>query len=378
MPRYLLCSLMLLLQSIAYGQRSVYINPSVTYHYQNDTATLNPIIAVLDSFFTTKNNSYSENIYWDKADFATLHYPYLSLYRQEISYKLNDPMHYRPSVLEVLPAGEKNYLIKIAYAGQEKDGFSSLRFIYNIIASRTPEGYRLKNATPYLTRNWKRYDTKTIRFYISPIRKPDLKQANRLDSFNRSVAAFLQVPVEHVTYYSSENARTLFEAKGYDYIPNMYYDSLGGQCEPYANIVHSGMNSEWYPHELVHIYTQKNFDGINKIADEGFCTFIGGSYNLPLDAHLKITKQYIITHPQARLDDLLFREQDIGPHTSSTYVLGGLICRLVYRKNGLTGLKEWLSVGNDEKKLLATLGKSLGFDATSGLHDFLYRELMKY
>jgi len=369
--------MLILISNFSWGQNSIYVNPSVSF--KGDSTEYINIINTLDAFFSSKNKSYTDNIYWKTEDIKRYKYPYLSLYNQEISYKLKDSLHYRPTIIEILKINEaSSYLVKIAYLGCEKNKFATIRFIYNMIITKDMGGmYKLKRATDYVTKDWIKYSTKSIDFFINPFRKLNKSDAIRLDSFNASIAKFLNVSVEKITYYSCINAKTLFEVRGFDYIPNMYYDSFGGQCESYCNTVYSGMNAEWYPHELVHIYTNKYFPNVNKVADEGFCTFMGGSYNLPLEYHLKIAKQYILKHPNEKLDDLLFNEKDIAEHTSSMYTLGGLICKMLYAKYGLDSIKEWLQVGNNEKKFYEVLKAKFNISKDQ-LHTFLYTELMKY
>lgn len=79
-----------------------------------------------------------------------------------------------------------------------------------------------------------------------------------------------------IMYYSCINPVEVFQIKGYDYNTLMYVDKSGGLNEP-GDIVISGNNSDYYMHEITHIYIAHLFPSINSFLNEGFATLIGGS-----------------------------------------------------------------------------------------------------
>ena len=361
MQRYLnlMISLALCLSATApagHAQKNIYVNPSLLHSPSMNTAqtkaSYTGIINVLDSFFSSKNNTQEHNAYWLPDDFKRYKYPYQDLYKAEISYRLKDSLHFRPTLLEIIPVNDYSFLAKLAYMGQEPDGFSSLRFIYNIIVEREQDKYYLRKATSYYTREWKQYTQGTIRFVVSPGRQYNETEAKRMDSANKTFAGFLQQPVREVTYYSCVNSEELFRVKGFDYVPNMYFAVTGGQADADAGIVYAAINSEWYPHELAHIYVNQlpaNAGGY--LATEGLCTFLGGSLNMPLRAHVRAIQTYLAKNPEALLFPLLRTEKQITENTNSIYTLGGLIAEATYKQYGLTGLTDWLGVKDTDESI---------------------------
>lgn len=363
------------------AQGNIFVNPSLLQHPRMGNASYKEaclkMITVLDSFFASKNRSLVHNDHWLADDFKQYQYPYRDLYQAELSHRLQDSMHFRPTLLELVPTEEDHaYLAKLAYMGNESDGFSSLRFICNIMVTKSGNRYYLSRATRYYTRHWKQYTQGSIRFVVSPGRSYNEAEARRLDSFNTSCAAFLKVPVKSMTYYSCVNSEELFRLKGFDYLPNMYFAATGGQADADAGLIYAAINSEWYPHELTHIYVNKlpaNAGGY--LATEGLCTFLGGSLNMPLLEHTRAIQRYITHNPEALLYPLLFREQQITENTSSIYTLGGLIAAATYARHGLPGLMDWLQVTDSEASVRAFFKEKFKISSTEAMEQWLRREV---
>ncbi|PSK89260.1 hypothetical protein [Taibaiella chishuiensis] len=365
----------------ARAQQHLYCNPPVAYNPRTamlDTADRTAILHAIDAFFATKNQSPSANAWWLAADFARYRFPYRDLYEAELSPRLQDSLHFRPTLLELIPAGTDTCLAKVAFMGQEAGGFSSLKFIYNILVTRQQQGFRLSRITDYHTRSWKRYTAGTIRFIVSPGRTYNPQEAQRLDSMNRHYAALLQLPVVQATYYSCTGSVEMFGVKGYDYVPNMYVAESGGQADADAHILYSALNTEWYPHELVHLYIDKLAgDQGGYLAKEGACTFLAGSLNLPLSRHAQALLAYSNAHPEQDLYDLLFNEKQVTGTTSSVYGLGGIIAAAVYDRYGLRGLQEWLQTGDSPAAVLQFLDQRFKTGDAAGVSAWLKKQLQQ-
>lgn len=354
----------------------IYVNPSVNTEIVG--SDYNILINALNTFFKTKNKSYSYNALWDSADLRRWKYPYLDLYNQEISYRLNDSFHYRPSVLQVLKTEVKDqYIVKIGYFGQEQNKFSSFKFIYNLYAIKDKNRFLFKRNTGYYTRNWQRTKVSAVDFIVHPGRTINMEEARKTADFCDSLAQKFKIPVIPFTYYSCSDPRQVFETRGFEYIPNMYFDETGGLCEAYNRTIFSGQNNEWYPHEIVHLYThQIAGDNLNNIADEGVATYLGGSGGLSLQEHIRVLKAYKTAHPEIDLAQALFREKEIGDHTSTKYTLSGLLSKLIDERHGPAGLKKWLSTDAGEAAVYVSLKNLLGIEKNM-LNKFLTDQLIK-
>lgn len=367
--------------AIARAQQYIYSNPPLQYNPRTaalDSADRAAILQAIDAFFATKNQSATANPWWLPADFTRYRFPYRDLYQAEHSPRLQDSLHFRPTLLELIPDGKDTCLAKVAFMGQEANGFSSLKFICNILVTRQQQGFRLSRATDYHTRNWKQYPTGTIRFIVSPTRTYNPAEAQRLDSMNRQYAAQLHLPVVQATYYSCTDGVEMFGVQGYDYLPNMYLATSGGQADADARILYSALNTEWYPHELVHLYVDKLAgDQGGYLAREGACTFLAGSLNLPLHTHAAALLAYSKTHPEQDLWHLLFNEKQVTKTTSSVYCLGGIIAAAVYDRYGLPGLQEWLHTGDSPDAVLSFLDQRFKTGTIAGASGWLQQQLQR-
>ncbi|TCP24820.1 hypothetical protein EV195_105251 [Tenacibaculum skagerrakense] len=136
------------------------------------------------------------------------------------------------------------------------------------------------------------------------------------------------------------------------YIPGQ----TGGVADINNNIVYAGNNSEYYPHELVHLYTFKMYpDGYHFWLNEGFATYIGGSGGKSLDWHIEKFRKYVHQNPNFEISFKTLKGYiPNGLHsTEFRYVIGGLICKKVFEVKGMNALFEGLkNVRTDEQLYL--------------------------
>ena len=72
--------------------------------------------------------------------------------------------------------------------------------------------------------------------------------------------------------------------------------------------------------------------------NEGLAVFYGGSLGNQLDWHLVRLKDYLNKHPEInlnKLDDFYYMDN----YTNPSSAIQGLICKLVFEKDGISGLK---------------------------------------
>lgn len=354
---------------------AVFVNPSVDKTIPGPD--FNALLGTLNGFFASKNQSPTQNGHWLPADLERWVYPYLDVYNQEHSAKNNNPAYYRSTWIQVLRGDTPDgYVVKVAYMGQESDRFSSLKFIYNLYAQKADGHFLLSRSTDYVTRRWKRVHIGNITFIVHPDRTLDSLMAQATYEYSKSLATYFETEPIAFTYYSCRNAKQVFEVRGFEYTPNMYFDETGGMCEAYNQTVFSGQNSEWYPHEMVHLYTHKVFgNNLNRLADEGVATYLGGSDNITLDEHIHIVKQHKLAHADWDLEEALYTDTQVGENTSAQYTLSGILCRRIFENKGKVGLKRWLSAGNTETGQAAALKEVLGIEPGQ-LNKFLLAELL--
>ena len=170
-----------------------------------------------------------------------------------------------------------------------------------------------------------------------------------MNEFNNYLAKEFNVEPMRFDYFVANNARDIVDIWGYEYMKRMYIpNQTGGIASVHNKLIYAGNNSEYYPHELVHLYT---FNMVPKDyhfwIGEGIATFYGGSGGYTLDWHLQKLRDFLKENPNYDLSniDTLDTEIPNGEYkTDFRYVIGGFLMKKVYKKHGVKGLLDALHV----------------------------------
>lgn len=315
------------------------------------------IIENLTEFLQTKNNSLTENKTWLPSDFQRYPYPYLDIYNIENSKYGKD--FFKPTLMEVIKTeNEGQRIIKIAFIGHnEETKENQIKSIFNLIANINENKVKFSRFLDFATQNWQTIQKESLTYKISPN-----KTVNENEIINQqldidSLCNFFNSKSIPITYFSCTNPKEIFEIKGFDYNPMMYVDKTGGLAD-FGNIIFSGNNSEYYTHEIVHIYTNNLFPKINKFIDEGIATYIAGSGKFDYEWHRQKLKKFLQETPNYNFIDhtdpyerLYFEDE-----TSLPYLTAALILERAMR---ISGKEKLIEILKSEKELWVTL-KSVG------------------
>ena len=314
------------------------------------------IIETLKNFLLTKNNSYWENKYWLQSDFKTNIYPFYDLFKIEDSKYGKD--FYKPSLMEIIPTNNDNQkILKIGYVGHDYETKQNIiKFIYNIVATKSEKAILFSMYLNYSTKDWKESTIGTVTYKISPSlnRAKNTKEVLRQNDEINLLCDFLKIDKIPIVYYSCTNPVEVFQIKGFDYNTLMYVDKSGGLNEP-GNIVISGNNSEYYMHEIAHIYVAHLFPSINSFLNEGFATLVGGSGKFNYKWHRNKMKIFLQENPDFNFADHTTNTWEnlfVDKETQITYMLGALICERTLRVYGKEKLFE---IFKSKKSLFETL-----------------------
>lgn len=314
------------------------------------------IIASLESFLKTKNDSPTENSFWKSSDFEKYTYPYFDIYNIEKSKHGDD--FFKPLLMEIISTDEENKkLIKLGFIGHVfETGENSVRCIYNILATKTDTGVVFERAIEYLTKNWKQVKRGSILYKISNRKIPNLQEIEQQEKEIEQLSQFLDTTPFEFIYYSCTTPKESFEIKGFDYLPNMYFSSKGGTAE-HGKFIFSGNSSEIYTHEIVHIYTHHLFPRMNRFLDEGLATYIGGSGANSYKWHRAKMKEYLIKN-EIKFDKHLepYERFYIEDETPIPYMIGAIICERINRKFGKEKLFELFRSQKSFWEIMETVG----------------------
>lgn len=285
----------------------------------------------LIGFLNAKNSGSRNNPYVDP-DYLKLNLEPFSWF---IGFDRNADLY--PKVLAVIPVEDNGYLIKLAYMSMSKE--PGLAMIMSLVAKKKQKRYYFYSALMHNTRLWKKRHIGSVNYIYS--NGLNIKKAAQMDRFNTSFAQKFGAPVIPITYYKCDDPEQLFKMMGYDYIPNMYYSTSGGLAEAWTSSLFAGNNSELYEHEAVHFYMATFFPNRNKIVDEGYATYLGGSGGTPLTQLAVFAKNYIKLNPEKITSELAtdFAIRVDG-NVPITYILSGVICKDIESRFGIKGIRK--------------------------------------
>jgi hypothetical protein len=116
--------------------------------------------------------------------------------------------------------------------------------------------------------------------------------------------------------------------------------------------------------------------------NEGLATYLGGS-GISLNQHLHYLSIDLKKHIEYDLNKFLdYDKKHIDSTTKRIWTnyrisIGGLLCKIVYEKQGFTSLKKLLSSGNKDEQLYYTVCQILNIKQKD-LNIYLRQEIYKY
>ncbi len=242
--------------------------------------------------------------------------------------------------------------------------------IIRIYAIKENNNWKLKNAFDFKIKGWKTISESNITYHFpSDIH---LKKNEMLKSklFCDSVSALLQIKTwQPFDYYITSSGDKESELLGFDFAFSAY--TTGMAFKP--NILIGGTGSAFYPHEFTHHVTEEKKIK-HKLIKEGLATWLGGSNGETFEQNLHTLSNAIRNNDTLTVDKVI--DLTWGWTVNAFYTTGGLFCKLVYEKNGITGLNRLFSIpANDNVKLKEELMKLLN---TKNLNEVWRKELLKY
>ena len=333
-----------------------------------------------DLIITTFKKCFNSNTYldyaqyWQESDTLIFKRPFDDLWLSIEDYY----PAYTPTIVSIQKKEKDKYLVKIAVMGNPEQ-FNSLHAIYNFYAIRDNEDiFKFKNV---INDNLKLWNTKTIdniKYIYPPQNTLNNNEIKKQIEFENNLITKFDFDKINYTYISCNSVYEFMKLRGFDYENSMFLNNQkGGVAFTNSQLIFSGNNSEFYPHELVHLYTYKYFKNINSTINEGFATYLGGSMELDYLSHIKILKDYLKTS-KIDLFEYLFDDEKkftiIGNISSIKYSAGALLCDLADKQNVLNQL---LDCGKTDEELILAI-ESLFDINRKDFNSFIDKKLIDY
>jgi hypothetical protein len=349
----------------------------LTVHSRVDTTKqeTKEIVALWTNYLSSNPDSIYDNPYWnetEKKKYRDFDFTRKFIYQFPSGQLLN---YYKPTVLSVEKEGE-NFAIRTLFSADGLEGIyrkSNPWCITKFYAIKENNRWKLKNALPIITANWKRKTIGKITF-IYPSEHPfNETLANKANKFCDSIALKFQLPDwKPFDFYITKSGDEMGKLLGFDFYFTGYTTGMGMNEE---RILLSGIDSEWYPHEFVHL-----IDGNYKrhgIVEEGFATWVSGqpSFETTFEAAAKTLAQALSKNDTITFEDIVNKKW--GWQFVAYYTTGAIICKLIYDKDGIVALKKLLDTPPDNDKLIQTICSLLKIKQAD-FDKFLRTEILKY
>lgn len=300
----------------------------------------------------------------------------------------DNPKYFKPTILgiiDVIPA--EKYYIKLALISNDNSEGNSIQVVYNLLANYDSESKKISfgKFSDWYTKDWYSKQEGNILFFKRNQSKFSEEQAKELERFNTEVSEKFGIPIKKFVYFSCENSFEVYNVKGFDYAPNMFYArngglvNYGGEEGSYEHIIYSANNNEFYPHELSHFYIDEFSDNnTSRLASEGIATYLGGSGKpgLTYQHHLTVLNTFVKQNHLSIKDMFIESKMKmIDSDVSTLYSIGSLVAKIIYEKKGLIGWKAFLALKEDS--LYKGISDILGIKE-SELNDIVMKELNKF
>ena len=311
----------------------IYLNPGVDTSLQKVKTALHFYDDYLLSFKGKKLPDMAK--YWPADELKKRTVP------DQLIYAIDDsPLYsagYSTTILYIRPT-EKYVHIKtqFSYADSLKH-IQTLAVINGYVAFNDKGQPYLMNPITINTVAWRTGRIRNVVFHYPPYHKFDAKRADSLISEISTLEKVWGLKPLAIQYYMANDNDELYRLKGFDFAVGMgNKNKPSGKADDKDNQVFCDGLGENYFHEVVHLYLNRLFP--DSPLQEGLAVFYGGSMGRPVKWHLKRVNQYLIAHPEVDLTDIdNFWYTDT--YTNPGSAIQGMLCAMVYQKDGLAGLK---------------------------------------
>ena len=356
-----------------------HINPTVLNKGEEHASA---IIAKWEEYLTSGEFLRPENSHWAHEGARTPDYFMADLLFQIMDLKESGGKM-QASVLGVHPVEHDHYAIKTMFTRvNDSTGQVALSHITTVYAKQIEGEYKLVPSAIYQRLVLESHTVGAVTYYVHPAHPYDEKAAQQMNAYNYKLAALYDMKPIKFDYFVSSYAREVLELMGYDFMPfSLQAVQSGGMADIINSTVYAGNNSEFYPHEVVHLYHAKKYPHqSHRWFDEGIAALIGGSTGYPLEWHMQKLQAFLKEEPDYEIKDLAALQVDIpnGEYISDMrYVIGGLIAQKIYEKEGMPGLFEALQGGRSDADYFRIVKEKLGVERDD-FGDYVKAEVAAY
>ncbi len=317
----------------------------LTLRVNSSNNEVRSVLEIWQNYLASRPDSLYDNPYWTPEEKDAD--KEFDLTRTWVFFAPDIFQYFTPTVLSVEAESPDLYSIRTLFHGlNAADGVLLPMALHRVYARRNENGeWRLSSALPHLTADWQRRSIGRISFVYPPTHTFDKELARRANDYcNKVRRKFdLQDP-GHIYFYICDSKDELARILGLDY----YIRPVHGLVYERNGILLSGLGSEFYPHELVHVLFRE-FSDTHRFLHEGVATWLGGSLRESLD---ELVLQFAASLEDGGSFSFKRMLNNVAEESTTYYTVGGMLCREAYRRGGNVLLKRLLRAPAEEEEML--------------------------
>ena len=330
------------------------IEVGVEIHARVDTTNpeVKEVANLWANYLNAQPDSIYDNPYWNNAE--KLKFRSFDLSRAYMyPFPAKQLLHYyKPTILSIEKENE-NYSIRTIFAAEGLEGSyrkSNPWCITKLYAVKENGEWKLKNTLPIVTENWEQTTVGKITFIYPPEHQFDMAAANRANAFCDDIAnEFHFGEWEPFDFYITKSGDEMGRLLNFDFFFAGYTTGVGMNEN---RILLSGLGSEFYPHEFVHLVVPSA--PRHRMVEEGFATWKGGAMEKDFDELVHKLALELEVNDALNFHDILTK--NAGWQISAFYTTGAVFCNAAYKKGGTSMVKSLLEIeGSDTELLLSIL-----------------------
>ncbi len=325
----------------------------VTIHSRVDTTQreIKEVAFLWINYLNSKPDSLYDNPYWnnaEKAKFKNFDHSIPYLYQFSSKQLLN---YYQPTILSIEKEGE-HYGIRTIFSADDLQGEyrkSNPWCITKLYAVKEDGQWRLKNALPIITEKWNKKTVGKITFIYPLHHKFNNDLASKANQFCNEIAEEFKFPEwKPFDFYLTESGDELGKLLNFDFYFAGFTTGIGMNDN---RILLSGLDSEYYPHEFIHLIVPKQ--DRHWIIEEGFATWKGGQGGKTFEESAELLANELAKNDTITFSDVLNKKW--GWQFAAFYTTGAILCNSAYEKGGVELVNELLKIPNDQERFVVDL-----------------------
>ncbi|WP_281228472.1 hypothetical protein [Flavobacterium aquiphilum] len=359
--------LLLLIILTSISSKAQTITPNISARVDTSKVAIKQVYHMYKNYLNSRPDSIYQNPNWnvDEAKYYVKNKlrpdrssNLMFVYSNSIKYFSS----YTPKILQIDSIAINRYQIKTIFEQKcpdaEYDKYTP-DWITKLYAVRNNKGeFKLENTILYDTQKWEKHQYKFINYVVHPDCVFNKEEAAKSVVFCEKIAKQFNVKVEPFTYYLLPNPDAMGKLYNFDY----WMSYLGGQTFTSTKEIFTTYGKAYFPHEFIHMLfpIPKNGDaGCPMIVTEGLATWLAGpGGNTTFEEALKGVSKTFQKQNNLTIEDIMTFKLRNEFDNNILYVTGGVICKLVYEKQGEKGI--WELYNSNKANFNSVLEKQFG------------------